>query len=90
MLNIESRFANFALQYMESDKRMLDIGCGNGRDTRFFFTNNMQVYAIDQSQVAIDSLRSENLDKLNLITADFVNYIEVFKEYFNCLIKGLI
>ena len=35
---------------------ILELGCGQGRDTIFFASNGLDVVAIDSSQVAIDAL----------------------------------
>jgi tellurite methyltransferase len=38
--------------------KVLDIGCGGGRNLHYFLKNNHQVFGIDQSQEAITSVRS--------------------------------
>jgi SAM-dependent methyltransferase len=37
-------------------KRLLELGCGQGRDTIFFATNGLDVHAIDSSKVAIENI----------------------------------
>lgn len=37
-------------------KRILDLGCGQGRDTIFFASNGLDVHAIDSSKVAIENI----------------------------------
>jgi SAM-dependent methyltransferase len=37
-------------------KRMLELGCGQGRDTLFFASKSIEVSALDYSKVAIDRL----------------------------------
>ena len=53
--------SNFALDCYEEFKkhqvkRILELGCGQGRDSIFFASNNIDVVAIDSSQVAVDAL----------------------------------
>ena len=50
-----SDFAKFALTYMQSAKMLIDLGCGNGRDSVYFCHAGLKVTAIDLSQEAIDS-----------------------------------
>ena len=37
-------------------KRILELGCGQGRDAIFFASNGIEVVAIDLSQIAVDGL----------------------------------
>jgi SAM-dependent methyltransferase len=60
--------SNFALDCYEEFKkhgvkRILELGCGQGRDTIFFASNNIDVVAIDASQVAIDALSKITKEK---------------------------
>ncbi len=53
--------SNFGLEcYKEfkkhGAKKILELGCGQGRDTVFFASKGIDVSAIDSSQVAIDTL----------------------------------
>lgn len=53
--------SNFALDCYEElkkhqVKKILELGCGQGRDSIFFASNNIDVVAIDSSQVAVDPL----------------------------------
>ena len=53
--------SNFGLDCYEEFKEhgvknVLELGCGQGRDTIFFASNGLDVVAIDSSQVAIDAL----------------------------------
>jgi SAM-dependent methyltransferase len=40
-------------------KRILELGCGQGRDTIFFASNGLDVHAIDASKVAIESMNKK-------------------------------
>lgn len=40
-------------------KRILELGCGQGRDTIFFASNGFDVHAIDASKVAIENINQK-------------------------------
>ena len=40
-------------------KRILELGCGQGRDTMFFASNGFDVYAIDSSKIAIENVNQK-------------------------------
>ena len=66
----ESPFAKFCLQSMTmTNGYVLDIGCGNGRDTKFFARNNFQTIGIDQSSVVIES-NSKQLSNIQFICSN--------------------
>jgi SAM-dependent methyltransferase len=44
-------------------KRILELGCGQGRDTIFFASNGFDVYAIDASKVAIENINQKKGQK---------------------------
>lgn len=72
--NIPSLFAQYVLErYCKPNIKLIELGCGNGRDTIFFSRNNIITTAIDQSDIAIERLRSNfnNDDRTNLIIDDF-------------------
>jgi SAM-dependent methyltransferase len=50
-----SDFAQYSLGYMEPHKMLIDLGCGNGRDSIFFFRSGLKVTAVDISKGAINS-----------------------------------
>jgi SAM-dependent methyltransferase len=56
--NEPSRFAILCYEQFEKSnaKRILELGCGQGRDTLFFASNGLDVYALDSSKVAVDNL----------------------------------
>jgi SAM-dependent methyltransferase len=37
-------------------KRLLELGCGQGRDSIFFASNGLDVYAVDSSKIAIENI----------------------------------
>ena len=56
---------------------LLDLGCGDGRDSIFFSSKGLKVTAIDFSPIAINRLRIQNPD-IHFILEDIRNM--VFKE----------
>ena len=81
-----SGFARFALSYMQPGGHVIDLGCGNGRDSLFFAQNEMKVTAVDISQTAIETVR-QGCGDLPVITLqdDFVKSKALFEgEYDYC------
>ena len=60
----QSKFAEFVLSKIEKGKDMIELGCGNGRDSLFFIKNGINMTAVDSSSSAIELLnkfcKSEN------------------------------
>jgi SAM-dependent methyltransferase len=44
-------------------KRLLELGCGQGRDTIFFASNGLDVHAIDSSKIAIENINQKIREK---------------------------
>ncbi len=53
----------------EGKKKILELGCGQGRDTLFFAQNGFKVYALDYSQTGLEAInkRAEDLGLSDLI-----------------------
>jgi bifunctional enzyme CysN/CysC len=65
-----STFANFCKkEYIEDNKLILEIGCGNGRDS-FFFAKTNQLISIDASETAIQK-NNEYADANDINNIDF-------------------
>lgn len=45
--NLPTRFAKFCLNHIPKNSRILDMGCGNGRDSYFFAKNGHRVWGMD-------------------------------------------
>ena len=69
-----STFAKFILPKLESNKNLIERGCGNARDSIYFAQNNLNVIAVDQVREEIDYL-TENHDEENILFVcdDFTN-----------------
>jgi SAM-dependent methyltransferase len=57
-----SDFAKKCYEYFLQNKvtKILDLGCGQGRDSIFFSLNNLEVYAVDSSIVATEGIHKFN------------------------------
>jgi ubiquinone/menaquinone biosynthesis C-methylase UbiE len=51
-----SSFALACLERLSKGARLLELGCGNGRDALFFADRGLRVIACDQSDVAVSAL----------------------------------
>ena len=69
-----STFAEFILPKLNSNKNLIELGCGNARDSIYFAQNNLNVVAVDQVQEEIDYL-NENHKEENILFVcdDFTN-----------------
>ena len=67
-----SSFAVEIVKYLDSDKKLLELGCGNGRDSFFFAKNGIHVIALDLSNQVIDIDRESSEDgNIQFLTKDF-------------------
>jgi len=66
-----SDFARFSITYMQPDRKLIDLGCGNGRDSIFFCTNGLKVTAIDSSRDAIEIVNTASMPIFS-VCDDFV------------------
>src|SRR5215213_6367505 len=55
---LPSQFAVFVAGELEGRHRIIELGCGNGRDSMFFASHGHEVVAVDASQAAIDGCRA--------------------------------
>jgi len=53
----------------EGKKKILELGCGQGRDTLFFAQNGFKVYALDYSQAGLEAInkKAQDLRLLDLV-----------------------
>ncbi|MCA9341607.1 methyltransferase domain-containing protein [Candidatus Saccharibacteria bacterium] len=70
-----SHFARFVLErYVSTGDRLVEFGCGNGRDARFFGEHGVSVVAYDQASSEIDELSSRNkLENIKYEPGDFTS-----------------
>lgn len=60
-----SNFASISYKRMKENnvKEILELGCGQGRDSLFFASKGMMVKTLDYSKVAIDDLTKQAMNK---------------------------
>ena len=69
-------FAKFLINedYIVKKNNLIELGCGNGRDTIFFAKQGLHVTAIDQCENTTKQLNT--VDNINSYHADFTRLIE--------------
>lgn len=60
-------------EYFKKGQTLIELGCGNGRDSVYFAHNGIQVLGIDQCKNIIDFLQKHTNANLNFQCADFAN-----------------
>jgi SAM-dependent methyltransferase len=70
-----SDFAKKCYEYFLQNKvtKILDLGCGQGRDSIFFSLNNLEVYAVDSSVVATDGIQKFNENNYQTINVKCID-----------------
>ena len=69
----ESSFARFTLKYLGKKlggKKIIDIGCGNGRDSLYFYKQKLDVMGIDISKNVIKKNLNYSTPKLKFVNLD--------------------
>lgn len=79
-----STFAEFILPKLDENKNLIELGCGNGRDSIYFVQNNLNVVAIDQVQCEIDYLNENHKEEdITFVCDDFTNLENTKHEIIN-------
>lgn len=69
-------------------QKVLELGCGQGRDSLFFDSKGLEVYAVDLSKIAIETLiakaKTLNLD-INLKNINAVEGLPFSNDYFDAV-----
>ena len=69
-----STFAQFCTDYIQEGKKLIELGCGNGRDSVYFRKKHLDVTAIDQVDDEVKYLNEKFGDQcLKFIAEDFTN-----------------
>ena len=79
-----SNFAKYVLNKLEEEASLIDIGCGNGRDTIFFSSNRITTLGVDQSENIIKNLKKHENKSLKFKTSDIKNLKDTPFEYAYC------
>ena len=68
----ETSFAKDMVKYFVKGKSLIDLGCGNGRDSIYFFKKGLNVLGVDQCGEEINYLNKEYSSKgLFFMIGDF-------------------
>lgn len=59
-------FAKFALPYFPKNGKILDLGCGQGQDSRFFANKNYEVVATEYSEKAVEFAQLKDVVNKNV------------------------
>ncbi len=61
-------------KYINPGSSLIELGCGNGRDSLFFAVNDVKVTAVDQCEKETSELSNTNkLENLTFLCADFTD-----------------
>lgn len=66
----ESSFARYCSKYIRSNDKLIDLGCGNGRDSLFFEKLCSKVYAVDLSQSSNEYFKNTSITFKNKSIGD--------------------
>ena len=81
-----SPFAEYVATNISENTRLLEIGCGNGRDSIFFASKGHHVTAIDRSAAAIDFCRNlEIKSNIHFLDGDLSEIQDLDEDYFNII-----
>lgn len=92
-LNSNSSFSDFVLKYLNPGDDLLDLGCGNGKDTYYFLKNGIKAKGIDNNECLSGErfIVGDVLDSLqkckNYYLRFFVHAVE--EEYLDSLIEKI-
>ena len=80
--NQESNFAHFCFEKIQHLKSLslIDLGCGNGRDSIFFNSKKIPILGLDLSEITIEKLNNLSLDNSRFISCDFAKIENITKE----------
>lgn len=84
-----TEFSKYCLSFIKKyynkieNLKLLDLGCGNGRDSFYFADNSIAVIGIDKCNVIIDKNKQSNDINLNFIVDDFITTKEKADVYYS-------
>lgn len=68
-----SDFARFALKYMNEGDTVLELGCGNGRDSIFFGGHGIHTIGLDQCENIVKTLNERGYENTKFLATDFTH-----------------
>ncbi|MGA8844165.1 MAG: class I SAM-dependent methyltransferase [Nitrososphaeraceae archaeon] len=92
-----SHFAHMCYdKFYESNniKRILELGCGQGRDALYFAAKGFQVYALDSSKIGIESINSKakesGLSSISIKNWDAKQGLPFDNDYFDAVYSHML
>ncbi len=84
---IPSSFAVAIEKRLSRESHILELGCGNGRDSLFFIEQGHRVVAIDGSDVAVEMLNSiaKGNDNSLFVCDDFIKCHAIYQMIYDCI-----
>ena len=84
-VNLPSPFAKFVYEnYLTTGKDLLEIGCGNGRDSIYFASKGITVTAIDASDFIINELNQQNnVKNIKFLCGNFVDSEIIYSQTYD-------
>jgi tellurite methyltransferase len=71
---VPSQFAAFVVSELSGQNtKIIDFGCGNGRDALFFARHGYSVLGVDGSQTAVDNCQQQNVEGAGFICSAIDN-----------------
>lgn len=81
-----AKFIESEFLYEKNPAHILELGCGNGRDSLFFLSEGHRITAIDGSDVAIHMLkRTTNSNNALFVCDDFVRSKRLYQAKYDCI-----
>ena len=77
-----SPFSTYCLSFLDKKSTLIDIGCGDGRDSIFFSENQIYTTGIDFSSEVINQNKKFENNYLNFLNID-LNLLDEFNEQFD-------
>lgn len=75
-----STFAKFCLKYISPNDTLLDVGCGDGRDSIFFAQKLKNIISVDSSTKTIGNLKNKyQLDNIEFQVVD-IDSLRIFND----------
>jgi SAM-dependent methyltransferase len=88
-----SHFAKFAIQYFPKDGKILDLGAGQGQDSRFFAKSGYQVTSTDYEKLALgvneSNITPELKDKVVVKEVDLSEKLPFYNQEFDVIYAHL-
>lgn len=81
----DSFIVDFARNRQQNKERVLDIGCGTGKNSKFLEEQGYEVYGVDVSSTAIKNLNKEIKNKKRFIVKDILDSL-IFDSKFDFLL----